>query len=77
MGTPDKWVDLFGKEWTIDLYLEENGTEVVGMALKPVEMGYRRRIVDHNLVEEYTALGKTITTISVPAERKLLVSTTG
>ena len=69
-GTPDTVHCMFGTEWTLDLHLDESGTEVVGLLLEPVRMEYRLRIVDHNLVEEYTAFGKTVTMTNVPVERK-------
>ena len=73
-GTPNKILGkILGKEWIIDLYLDESGQEIVGSALEPVPFSIRWRIVDHNLVEKFTIAGKTVTTISVPAERKLLV----
>lgn len=72
-GTPDKINTLFGKVWTIDLHLDESGTEVVGAALAPVELKIRWRIVDFNLVEEYTVSGKTFTTTSVAVEGKFLI----
>lgn len=76
-GTSNKILDIFGKEWIIDLFLDESGKEIVGSALEPVPFNIRWRIVDHNLVEEFTIAGKTVTTISVPAERKLSVLKTG